>query len=106
MKPATIPHGKNDAEGAGARMYEGMNTLQKEELNDYLISQMGPGTKWHDEMSDVVNTIIRQRSINGEPLDVHDVLSEALPHCQLAISHEVRDGLFRRIAGMCTTTDG
>nr|CCC91669.1 conserved hypothetical protein [Trypanosoma congolense IL3000] len=88
-----------ELEAAGARVYEGLNKMQKEELDTYLAKELGPGSEWYDDIKSRISDITRRRSEYGESLDVHDVTSEVLSYCRLVIPMEVRVGLFRRILG-------
>ncbi|KAG8339013.1 hypothetical protein TRVL_10159 [Trypanosoma vivax] len=90
---------------SGTRVYEGMTTLQKNTLRDYLHRELSQNRDWRQDVSRLVAEVVRRRSETAEPLDVHDVINEVLPYCRSTIPAEVREGLFRCIASTVGVDD-
>ncbi|RNF12585.1 uncharacterized protein Tco025E_06435 [Trypanosoma conorhini] len=90
---------------SGARVYEEMSNVQKQLLRDYLSSKLGATSDWRRVVSRRVEEVVRRRARSGESLDAHDVVGEVLPFSRSIIPAEVREGLFRHIAGALRLSD-
>ncbi|KEG13968.1 hypothetical protein DQ04_00691140 [Trypanosoma grayi] len=88
-----------DSASVGARIYEGMNNVDKQMLREYLVRELSSGSgSWREVVSQRVVEVVRRRAQCGESLDAHDVIDEVLSFSRSIIPAGVREGLFRRVS--------